>query len=52
MKPAGVARFGSLPGMLDMEANTDPSELQPLGAYDFEKNFDHLAARKWMEENW
>ncbi|XP_005520884.1 PREDICTED: elongation of very long chain fatty acids protein 6-like [Pseudopodoces humilis] len=38
--------------MLNMEANVDPSELQPLGEYDFEKNFNHLAARKWMEENW
>ncbi|XP_023784992.1 elongation of very long chain fatty acids protein 6-like [Cyanistes caeruleus] len=37
--------------MLNMEANVDPSELQPLGEYDFEKNFNHLAARKWMEEN-
>ncbi|XP_031972455.1 elongation of very long chain fatty acids protein 3 [Corvus moneduloides] len=38
--------------MLDMETNIDPSELQLLGAYDFEKNFNHLEARKWMEENW
>ncbi|XP_064286678.1 very long chain fatty acid elongase 3 isoform X1 [Passer domesticus] len=38
--------------MLNMEANIDPSELQPLGEYDFEKNFNHGAARKWMEENW
>uniref|UniRef100_U3JXQ4 Elongation of very long chain fatty acids protein n=1 Tax=Ficedula albicollis TaxID=59894 RepID=U3JXQ4_FICAL len=52
VKRAGVARFGSLPGMLNMEAIVDPSELQPLGEYDFEKNFNHLAARKWMEENW
>uniref|UniRef100_A0A8C3UZS8 Elongation of very long chain fatty acids protein n=2 Tax=Catharus ustulatus TaxID=91951 RepID=A0A8C3UZS8_CATUS len=35
-----------------MEPSVDPSELQPLGEYDFEKNFSHLAARKWMEENW
>uniref|UniRef100_A0A8C3EAQ0 Elongation of very long chain fatty acids protein n=1 Tax=Corvus moneduloides TaxID=1196302 RepID=A0A8C3EAQ0_CORMO len=35
-----------------METNIDPSELQLLGAYDFEKNFNHLEARKWMEENW
>ncbi|XP_057885663.1 elongation of very long chain fatty acids protein 3 [Melospiza georgiana] len=38
--------------MLTMEANIDLSELQPLGEYDFEKNFNHRAARKWMEENW
>ncbi|XP_005481350.2 very long chain fatty acid elongase 3 [Zonotrichia albicollis] len=38
--------------MLNMEANIDPSELQPLGEYDFEKNFNHRAALKWMEENW
>lgn len=47
-----MSRFGSLPGMLNMEANIDPSELQPLGEYDFEKNFDHRAAWKWMAENW
>ncbi|XP_030132528.3 very long chain fatty acid elongase 3 [Taeniopygia guttata] len=38
--------------MLNMKANIDPSELQPPGEYDFEKNFNHRAARKWMEENW
>ncbi|XP_066180599.1 very long chain fatty acid elongase 6-like [Sylvia atricapilla] len=38
--------------MLNMEVNIDPSELQPLGEYDFEKNFNHLGAMKWMEENW
>ncbi|XP_014735322.1 PREDICTED: elongation of very long chain fatty acids protein 3 [Sturnus vulgaris] len=35
-----------------MDVNIDPSHMQPLGEYDFEKNFNHLAARKWMEENW
>uniref|UniRef100_A0A8C5TJ15 Elongation of very long chain fatty acids protein n=1 Tax=Malurus cyaneus samueli TaxID=2593467 RepID=A0A8C5TJ15_9PASS len=35
-----------------MEANFDPSELHPLGEYDFEKNFNQLAAREWIEENW
>lgn len=52
VKRAGVTRFGSLPGMLNMKANIDPSELQPPGEYDFEKNFNHRAARKWTEENW
>lgn len=33
-----LAHFGSLPGILDMELSFDPSELQPLGEYDFEKN--------------
>ncbi|XP_009080991.1 PREDICTED: elongation of very long chain fatty acids protein 6-like, partial [Acanthisitta chloris] len=37
---------------MDMELNVDPSELQSLGEYEFEKNFDQAAARKWMMENW
>ncbi|XP_064519907.1 very long chain fatty acid elongase 6-like [Pseudopipra pipra] len=47
----GAADFGLRPEMLDMEVNVDPSEVQPLGEYDFEKNFNLTATRSWMIEN-
>ncbi|XP_009956227.1 PREDICTED: elongation of very long chain fatty acids protein 6-like [Leptosomus discolor] len=35
-----------------MELSFDPSELQPLEEYDFERNFNEQEAREWMQENW
>ncbi|KAM9281993.1 very long chain fatty acid elongase 3 [Cariama cristata] len=35
-----------------MELNLDPSELQPLGEYDFERSFNDRDAREWMQDNW
>ncbi|XP_010566215.1 PREDICTED: elongation of very long chain fatty acids protein 6-like [Haliaeetus leucocephalus] len=35
-----------------MEPIVDPSELQSLGEYDFEKNFNDREAREWMQDNW
>ncbi|XP_074763923.1 very long chain fatty acid elongase 3 [Athene noctua] len=49
VRAGGAARFGSLPRVLDMELDFDPSELQP---HDFEKNFNNQKAREWMRNNW
>ncbi|XP_054687880.1 elongation of very long chain fatty acids protein 3 [Grus americana] len=47
-----AARFGSLPEMLDMELHIDPSELQLLGEYDFERKLNVREIREWMQQNW